>query len=81
MLRVDGGATANDFLMQFQADLLGLRVEVAAERETTALGAAALAQGRGARIAIGAIYEPALSRDSALAQRDAWSTALNRSRT
>jgi glycerol kinase len=42
-LRVDGGATANDFLMQFQADVLRVPVEVAAEPETTALGAAALA--------------------------------------
>ena len=42
-LRADGGASANGFLMQFQADLLGLPVEVAAERETTALGAAVLA--------------------------------------
>ena len=46
VLRADGGATANGFLMQFQADLLGVPVEVAAERETTALGAAALAAGR-----------------------------------
>jgi glycerol kinase len=43
VLRVDGGATTNGFLMQFQADLLRIPVEVAAERETTALGAAALA--------------------------------------
>ena len=43
VLRADGGATANGFLMQFQADLLGCPVEVAAEQETTALGAAALA--------------------------------------
>ena len=43
MLRADGGASANGFLMQFQADLLGCPVEVAAERETTALGAPALA--------------------------------------
>src|SRR5207245_10346916 len=48
VLRADGGATANAFLMQLQADLLGVPVEVAAERETTALGAAALAAGRGA---------------------------------
>jgi glycerol kinase len=81
VLRADGGATANTFLMQFQADLLGLPVEVAAERETTALGAAALAAGHGARIAVGAVYEPKLSRDAALAQREAWLTALNRSRT
>jgi glycerol kinase len=43
VLRADGGASANAFLMQFQADLLGCRVEVAAERETTGLGAAVLA--------------------------------------
>jgi glycerol kinase len=43
ILRVDGGASANGFLVQFLADVLGLPVEVAAERETTALGAAALA--------------------------------------
>ena len=45
VLRADGGAAANGFLMQLQADLLGCPVEVAAERETTALGAAALAGG------------------------------------
>jgi glycerol kinase len=43
VLRADGGASCNDSLMQFQADLLGCPVEVAAERETTALGAAMLA--------------------------------------
>jgi glycerol kinase len=43
VLRADGGATANRFLMQFQADLLRVPVEVAAEREMTAVGAAALA--------------------------------------
>ncbi len=43
VLRADGGASANGFLMQFQADLARVPVEVAAERETTALGAAALA--------------------------------------
>src|SRR5207244_7233055 len=43
VLRADGGASANSFLMQLQADVLGCPVEVAAERETTALGAAALA--------------------------------------
>jgi glycerol kinase len=43
VLRADGGAAANRFLMQLQADLLRIPVEVAAERETTALGAAALA--------------------------------------
>lgn len=42
-LRVDGGACQNDFLMQFQADILGVAVERPALLEVTALGAAALA--------------------------------------
>jgi glycerol kinase len=42
-LRVDGGAVANNFLMQFQADILGTQVERPQMRETTALGAAYLA--------------------------------------
>jgi len=42
-LRVDGGAAANDFLMQFQADILGVPVIVQQTHETTALGAAYLA--------------------------------------
>ncbi len=42
-LRVDGGASANDFLMQFQADILHLAVRRSARKETTALGAAYLA--------------------------------------
>jgi len=42
-LRVDGGACQNDFLMQFQADVLGVEVERPQVLEVTALGAAALA--------------------------------------
>ena len=42
-LRVDGGAAANDFLMQFQADMLGVPVDRPAVIETTASGAAFLA--------------------------------------
>ncbi|HLI16485.1 MAG TPA: glycerol kinase GlpK [Acidimicrobiales bacterium] len=42
-LRADGGATANRWLMQFQADALGIPVDVAASREATALGVAYLA--------------------------------------
>jgi glycerol kinase len=48
-LRVDGGATMNDWLMQFQADVLGVPVERPDMVETTALGAAGLA-GLGAGI-------------------------------
>lgn len=42
-LNVDGGASANDFLMQFQADLLGCELRRPANTETTSLGAAFLA--------------------------------------
>ncbi len=42
-LRVDGGATQNDWLMQFQADVLGVAVERPGNVETTAFGAAGLA--------------------------------------
>ncbi len=42
-LRVDGGAARNDFLMQFQADILGVPVQRPVITETTALGAAYLA--------------------------------------
>jgi len=42
-LRVDGGAVVNDFLMQFQSDILGVPVERPVVTETTALGAAYLA--------------------------------------
>jgi glycerol kinase len=42
-LRVDGGAAKNGFLMQFQADMLGVRVTRPRVQETTALGAAFLA--------------------------------------
>ena len=88
VLRADGGASANGFLMQFQADLLGCPVEVAAEQETTALGAAALA-GRGiglwpgpdairSRLRPGAVYEPSADRDAVAARRAEWRAALSR---
>ena len=40
VMRVDGGACANEFLMQFQADILGIPVEVPENIETTAMGSA-----------------------------------------
>ena len=52
-LRVDGGAAANDWMMQFQADVLGVPVERPDMVETTALGAAALAG-----LALGVWREP-----------------------
>jgi glycerol kinase len=87
-LRADGGATANGFLMQLQADVLGVPVEVAAERETTALGAAALA-GLGIGLwrdpaelrpllRAGAVYEPRPIRDEVETLRVAWRRAVRR---
>jgi glycerol kinase len=88
VLRADGGASGNGFLMQFQADLLGCPVEVAAERETTALGAAVLAgMGIGlwpddeairSRIPRGAVYEPAGDRGELESLRAEWALALRR---
>jgi glycerol kinase len=80
VLRADGGAAGNGFLMQLQADLLDLPLEVAAEPETTALGAAALAARRPARAWVGRAYEPRMSRDEAESMRALWTTALNRTR-
>jgi glycerol kinase len=77
-LRVDGGATENGFLMQLQADLLQVPVEVAAEQETTALGAAALAAGTPARVAVATRYEPEADPTDVAAARGRWAVALRR---
>jgi glycerol kinase len=89
-LRVDGGATANDLLMQFQADLLGCTVVRPQVRETTALGAAYLAglavgywRDRGE---IGQLWQaertftPAMERAKASELRHCWSRALERAK-
>jgi glycerol kinase len=89
-LRVDGGATGNDLLMQFQADLLGVPVVRPQVTETTALGAAYLA-GLGVGFwespaAVAAnwradrVFEPAMSRDEARGRLARWSQAVDRSR-
>jgi glycerol kinase len=80
VLRADGGAAANAFLMQRQADLTRCPIEVAAERETTALGAAALAGRITTGVRVGQRYEPELSEDAAGALRTEWATALARAR-
>jgi glycerol kinase len=81
VLRADGGATANAFLMQFQADVLQTPVEVAAERETTALGAAALAIGVETGVPVGAVYEPKRSVDEVETLRAGWRFALDLTRS
>jgi glycerol kinase len=84
LLRTDGGASANGFLMQFLADVLQLPVEVAGEQETTALGAAALAGvtiGRWSEDDVAAFrrsavrYEPESDRSEVVA---GWRDALRR---
>ncbi len=89
-LRVDGGASANNLLMQFQADVLGAPVVRPEVIETTALGAAYLAG-----LASGfwqspeeiaklrdpdTRFEPKMSRDEAARQRKHWKNAVERSR-
>ena len=88
-LRADGGATANAWLMQFQADVLGVPVVVPEVAETTALGAAYLAG-----VAVGlwdeeetramwreaARYEPRMSEDEREALLACWRRAVERAR-
>ena len=89
-LRVDGGATRNDLLMQFQADVLGVPVVRPTVHETTALGAAYLAglavdywtseeeiddQWRAERV-----FEPSMSRDEADSLLETWKRAVTRAK-
>jgi glycerol kinase len=88
-LRADGGATVNAWLMQFQADVLGVPVLVPEIAETTALGAANLA---GVGIGLWTIdhvasswrerarYEPAIGEDQREQLLSDWHRALSRAR-
>jgi glycerol kinase len=89
-LRVDGGASANDMLMQFQADILRVPVIRPKVIETTALGAAYLAglavgfwRDR-AEVAkawqVDRVFEPRMSADEAAHRRRRWALALSRAR-
>jgi glycerol kinase len=90
-LRVDGGASTNDFLMQFQADILGVPVERPVLVETTAMGAAFLAGlamgvwrsstelGRTRRIA--KRFRPKLSTAARVAAYRGWAEAVARVRS
>jgi glycerol kinase len=89
-LRADGGATANRWLMQFQADVLGVPVVVPEIAETTALGAAYLAGvGVGAWTVSdvregwreGARYEPRMGEDERRTLLAGWADALDRARS
>ena len=89
-LKVDGGAAANDFLMQFQADMLGVPLRRPANAETTALGAADLA---GLAVGMwrdqeelrqlwrrGASFQPDMAADRRDRLRADWHRAVDRSR-
>jgi len=87
-LRVDGGATANNLLMQIQSDLLGVPVVRPKVLETTALGAgylAGLAVGYwkdAADVAtnrqVDRVFHPAMSRERAAELRAGWDQAVAR---
>ena len=89
-LRVDGGATVNDTLMQFQADILGLPVVRPFARETTALGAAYLAglaagvwkkiEEIGDGMPAERRFLPTMSRDHVERLTRGWKRALERAR-
>ena len=89
-LRVDGGAAANNLLMQFQADLLGVPVVRPKVLETTALGAgylAGLAVGYwkdasdvAANWQVDRVFEPAMTRDHAGSLRANWHKAVARAK-
>jgi glycerol kinase len=90
VLRVDGGGTANGFLMQFQADISGIPVELARVQETTALGAAFLAglatgvwdtpQQLRQRRVVATRYEPRMSVDERESLYAGWLRAVERAR-
>ncbi len=87
-LRVDGGAAANDSLMQFQADILGVPVVRPAVTETTAMGAAYLAgravdfwpAGQGESSAKDRRFEPRMAPEKARVLRERWNEAVSRSK-
>jgi glycerol kinase len=90
-LRVDGGAVANDFLCQFQADIIGVPVERPRVIETTALGAAALA-GLGAglwrsldavaqRATVERTFTPTMASQERDRKYEGWRRAVERARS
>lgn len=82
-LRVDGGASRNNFLMQLQTDLLGIPVERPAETETTAFGVAVLAGQTAGIFDIAPwrserVFEPKITEDERAHRRAVWHQAVQR---
>ncbi|MGF1771334.1 glycerol kinase GlpK [Vibrio wakamikoensis] len=90
-IRVDGGAVANDFLMQFQSDIMGSKVVRPMVRESTALGAAMLAglavgywnnqEELADKKEIERTFSPELEREKRETLYDGWLTAIGRTKT
>lgn len=90
-LRVDGGAVKNDFLMQFQSDLLNVRVERSKMKESTAFGAAMLAglavgfwkdrQELIEQFAIERTFVPTMTNDTREALYSGWKKAVQATMT
>lgn len=90
VLRVDGGAARNDFLCQFQADILGIPVERPASTESTALGAAYLAglavgfwksdQDLAAQLKVDRRFEPTMTASHRDELYAGWQRAVERSK-
>jgi len=88
-LRVDGGMAANDLLLQFQADLLGIPVERGGDLESTALGAATMAalaqdictdaQALRASRSTQRVFQPQLAADRVESRMHDWRKAVERS--
>ena len=88
LIRVGGGLSQNPYLMQLQANLLGVPIAVSAQTEATALGAALLAAHSAKRIDMKAIrfdsrqiYEPEWSEDERSSNYQAWLGWLAKART
>ncbi len=89
-LRVDGGAVANQFLMQFQADVMGVLVEKPLVSETTALGAAYLAglttgywhslEQIGNIWQADRVYEPSMEKEVRDSLYEGWQKAVEKDR-
>lgn len=79
-LRVDGGMTRNNLLMQMQADLLQMPVMRASLTETTAFGAAKMA-GMPGELRPGRVFEPQKPKTWADDLREKWRLAVLRART
>jgi glycerol kinase len=85
LLKVDGGPSGNRYLMQFLADLLGVKVHVAAAREATAMGIANLAGHAALGISLDtlssrwqaeAIYQPRIDGAKRETHLERWQRAL-----